>query len=323
MKPRSPLLAAVRALFWLLAFLAVACSADPSTSAGDGAADLRRPDLQQPDTAPARPPLLLDVDMGLDDARVILALPQQETFRIAGIVTVEGSAGAVKGADNALRLLAALGVHSIPVAVGAKAGVKGPIAAPSWRTMAESLGGLSLKPAQRKVEQSTGQAFLAGVLGQSKQPVRVLALGPLTNLALALKADPSLAKKIHTLYLLGDFQGCTSYNCATDLEAAKQVFSYKIPTVAVGRGATDKAPFDAAFLAKVKALQKPAADLVAQMMASHSSGTMKLWDDATLACALDGKLFTLKTLSAASKEAIDMDLPGLHKLLLALWGDGA
>jgi hypothetical protein len=40
--------------------------------------------------SPASPWLLVDADMGLDDARVVLALPMQGTFHVAGVVTVEG-----------------------------------------------------------------------------------------------------------------------------------------------------------------------------------------------------------------------------------------
>jgi len=302
----------------LLALL-VACPEDGKGPLEDAQHDAH--DLAGPaDTSPSKPPLLLDVDMGLDDARVILALPGQQTFEVKGIVTVEGSAGAAKGADNALRLLAAVGVDTIPVAVGADKAILGPISPPSWRSMAESLGELSLAAPQRAVEPESGADFIAKVLQDSPQPVRIVAIGPLTNLALVLDKDPSLAKQIHSLYLLGDFQGCTSYNCSTDLAAAKKVFALKLPTVVVGSSATDKVPFDAAFLSSVQALGSPAGKLVAAMMANHSSGEMKLWDDSVLATALDEQLVTLKKLDAATQEVVDIEVLKLHTLLLSLWG---
>ena len=51
MQPPSLILAVARVPVWSLALLAIACSASPATSAGDGAADLQRPDLRQPDSA--------------------------------------------------------------------------------------------------------------------------------------------------------------------------------------------------------------------------------------------------------------------------------
>lgn len=311
-----------------LVLSAAACTGDdassPDMATDNQTPDSRRLDLFSPDApATSKLPLLLDVDMGLDDARVVLALPGQDTFQVLGIVTVEGSAGAAKGADNALRLLAALGVHDIPVAVGESKAIKGPIPTPAWRSMAEGLGGLNLPAAQRKVETAAGKDFIVKALRQSAQPVTMLAIGPLTNLARALDQDATLAKKIRALYLLGDFVGCTSYNCTTDLEAAKRVFAHKVPTVMVLSSAAASAPFDQAFLAKVQALGSPAGKLVATMMAGHSSGVMKLWDDAALGTALDEKLGTFTTQDATTRQVVSLDVPGLHKLLLSLWGPSA
>jgi hypothetical protein len=105
-------------------------------------------------------PLLVDVDMGLDDARVLLALTRQHRYRVEAVITVEGSAGARRGAENALRLLAAAGAHEVPVAVGAEQALSGPIPAPPWRALTESLGGLQLPPARRRTEAGSGAELL-------------------------------------------------------------------------------------------------------------------------------------------------------------------
>jgi purine nucleosidase len=264
-------------------------------------------------------PLLCDVDMGLDDARVIVSLPMQDRFRVLGVVTVEGSSGAKKGADNALRLLAALGVDTVPVAIGATEALKGAIAAPAWRSMCEGLGGLSLSAAKRKPETATGAAFIVEALKKSAQPVRILAIGPLTNVALALASDSSIAKKIHSISVLGDFLTCTSYNCSTDEDAAKAVFASGVPISMVLSSAATQAPFDATFLAKVQALKGTPGKLVSQFMASHADGYMKLWDDAVLAGLLDSSILTTQTVKTGLTEATDLDASKLETLLLTLW----
>jgi len=265
-------------------------------------------------------PLLIDTDMGLDDARVIVSLPMQDRFHIVGVVTVEGSAGAAKGADNVLRLLEALGVRSVPVVVGATQAINGPIPTPAWRAMCEGLGGVTLPAAQRAPESTDAVAFISERLRASKEPVRILAIGPLANLALVLTADATLAQKIHSVSLLGDFLACTGYNCSTDVDAAKVVFDSGIPISMVVPSATDKAPFNATFLGQVQALTGPAAKLVARFMAGHSDGSMKLWDDSVLAGLLDPTVLTSQTVKAGTTKAVDLDVTKLHTLLLALWG---
>jgi inosine-uridine nucleoside N-ribohydrolase len=269
---------------------------------------------------PSAAPLLVDVDMGLDDARVLVALPMQDRYEVVAVVSVEGSAGAARGAENALRLLAAVGADRIPVAVGARAALRGPISPPAWRQRTEELGGLALPAARRRVETIPGAALIASVLRRATAPVHVLALGPLTNLAEALAGDPSLVRRIHTLYLLGDFQRCDGYNCIIDRDAARAVLATGVPTVMVVSSATDAAPFDDALLAQIRRLRGRAAQLVARFMAGHPTGPMKLWDDAVLAGLIDPRVWIFGPPSGNVRRVVSLDVPRLRRVLLELWG---
>jgi inosine-uridine nucleoside N-ribohydrolase len=280
--------------------------------------------LDVPGARSPRPPLLVDVDMGLDDVRVLAALPGQDRFEVVGVVTVEGSAGAARGAENALRLLASLGAHRIPVAVGARRALARDVAPPPWRPMTEALGGLAptLPPARRHVERAEGARFIAGALRRAPlRSVRLLALGPLTNLALAFRGDRELTARVHSLHLLGDFLRCDCYNCRTDPEAARAVLALGLPTLMVVRSATDRAPFDDALLARVAALHGPGARLVASVMRGHPTGQMKLWDDSVLAGLLDSRLLVLEPDEAAGlvRRATALHVEPMRALLLTLW----
>lgn len=266
------------------------------------------------------PVLFIDTDMGLDDARVIVSLPMQSTFRVVGITTVEGAAGAAKGADNALRLLAALGVDSIPVAVGSTVTLAGEeIPAPPWRVMAEGLGGMDLDAATRAVEDEGGVAFERRVLRESATMVHMLVIGPATNLALALAEEPELADKIASVYLLGDFSACSGYNCTTDQDAGAAIRESGVSIYMLMPAETNQIPFDADFLASVQALDGPAAVLIAGFMAGHSSGVMKLWDDAVLASMLDADVITYGAVSGALRASDAIDVEAVEAMLLGLW----
>lgn len=288
--------------------------------APDGAAESGTEEAGAPDTGttPA-PALLIDTDMGLDDARVVVSIPMQSKYHVAGIVTVEGTAGAAKGADNALRLLGALGIDTIPVAVGStKTAAGASVPAPSWRPMAEGLGGLTLPAAARQPEAVDGVTFERDLLRNASHSIDVLSIGPVSNLALVLTQEPELSNKIHAVYLLGDYGECVGYNCTTDKGGAKTLLDSGIPTYMLLAAQTATAPFDAAFLASVKTLTGPAAELVTGFMSSHADGNMKLWDDGVLATMLDAKVATYAG-SGGTQKSTALEVETLHALLLGLW----
>ena len=185
--------------------------------------------------------------------------------------------------------------------------------------MAEGLGGLALPPSGRAPEPLSGPDFTVSILRESPEPVYVLAIGPLTNLALALDADPSLAGKIHSISVLGEFVACQDYNCATDPAAAAAVLSSPVPVDMMVPSATDKVPFDAAFLGHVQSLTGPAGLLVAQIMAHHSDGYMKLWDDSVLEALLAPELFTFQAVNDTERQTVDLQVAAVEQALLDLW----
>jgi pyrimidine-specific ribonucleoside hydrolase len=290
---------------WLF-LLVSACGPAPQPRAGSG--------------APRPLPILVDVDMGLDDARVLLALTRQDRFRIDAVITVEGSAAARRGAENALRLLHAAGVDDVPVAIGAERALAGPVPAPPWRGLTEALGGLDLPPARRRLEPVGGVELLRQRLRGAAAPLPCLALGPVTNLVLALRAEPALRRRLSAIYLLGDFWHCDGYNCRTDPDAARELRASGVPLYMVLRAATDAAPFDQGLLERVRRLQAPVARLVAGFMAHHAAPELKLWDDAVLASLLEPGLLPYRTAAHHIHVAESLDRAGLERLLLALWG---
>ncbi|HOX47520.1 MAG TPA: nucleoside hydrolase [Myxococcota bacterium] len=298
---------------------ASSCTHLASTSSATAADEEPAKAQSASDTDSAQAWLLVDADMGLDDARVILALPLQGAFHVSGITTVEGSAGAMKGADNALRLLEAVGAKSIPVAIGATKTIAGhAIPAPMWRSMAESLGGLALPAPTRPMEDTPAAVFLASALRLSASPVTILALGPLTNLARALSDDPTLVEKIQLVAMLGDFMQCSSYNCSADPVAADIVRNSGVRRLMMMPSATDRITFDEAFLARVQALSGSAGKLMVQMM-QHHIGRMKLWDDSVLEALLEPEHFTTIAAGPSTALIVDLDPEGVEQALLDLW----
>lgn len=163
-------------------------------------------------------PVIVDTDAGLDDLAAIAALAGSPTVDIVGVTTVGGASGAARGADNAARWLAALGLPEVPVAVGAD-----PVfPAPPWRPIAEAMAGLTLPPPGRPVESDAAGLFRRLLARHPEKEVVFLALGPLTNLARWSEADPAASRNLAAVYLLGA-EGEKPWNLAADPESAGKV----------------------------------------------------------------------------------------------------
>lgn len=154
-------------------------------------------------------PVIIDTDMASDDAMAILYLLRHPGFAVEAItVTGTGEAHALPGAQNALGLLAMAGHPNVPVVFGREAPLKGSHAFPDRvREWVDSAFNLSL-PANPNGPLAQGAVeFLVAAISQLPGLV-VLALGPLTNLAEAFQAEPSLVEDIEMIYVMGGQSTC-------------------------------------------------------------------------------------------------------------------
>ncbi len=158
--------------------------------------------------------LIVDTDMGLDDARAIFALLGSRGIEIAAFCTVEGSASSVKAADNVIGLIESAGAAPITVYRGFQGGTKEP---PQWREHAEGLGGHPFPPPRTLSHNPLADTAV--------RPEGVwLALGPLTNLAGLERRDPGTLRDVE-VWIPGSLDGKTvdGWNFGYDPEAARLV----------------------------------------------------------------------------------------------------
>lgn len=185
--------------------------------------------------------LILDTDGGVDDAQALLLLIAAGRVPFA-ITTVFGNVGLEAATANMLATLAVAGVD-VPVHKGASRAILQPLIDAKHVHGEDGLGGA---PRPDNVGRAAGDdavAFLcttfraAAVAGEA---VDILMIGPLTNLALALKADPGIVAGIGrltimggTVYGRGNVTPAAEFNIYADPEAAQVVFTADIDTVVV------------------------------------------------------------------------------------------
>jgi purine nucleosidase len=149
-------------------------------------------------------PIIIDTDAGTDDILALAYLLSQPDANIEAITVVDGLAHARQGAQNMKRLLYAAGRANIPVFAGEEGPLKGSRPFPAeWRTVSDKLPGVDLPQLADPPLFQHAVDFLKRRLKDTSHPVRMLALGPLTHLALVLREVPEASKTIQQLVIMG------------------------------------------------------------------------------------------------------------------------
>lgn len=175
--------------------------------------------------------LIIDTDPGVDDAQAILLASAHPDTKIEAILTVGGNVGLEHTTRNALTIVEAIG-QDIPV----YAGCDGPLVLfgedAAWVHGSDGLGDCGITPQSKKAEQEHAANALVRMVNAEPNAFTLVAIGPLTNIALALKLDPKLPSKIERFVIMGGAvtgKGNTSnvsaeFNIFADPEAAHIVF---------------------------------------------------------------------------------------------------
>src|SRR5690554_3586288 len=177
-----------------------------------------------------RIPLLIDTDPGVDDALALLMAFNDPRHDVVGLTVTAGNVGLEHMVANALKLVELCDARA-PVYAGAAAPLLHPADDAASVHGRDGFGDVSYEPAIVPAE--AGHAALA-ILRLSHQyagRLLLVALGPLTNLALALRLDPTLPERIDRLVVMGgavtahgNITPAAEFNIAFDPEAAHIVF---------------------------------------------------------------------------------------------------
>jgi purine nucleosidase len=226
-------------------------------------------DAAPTDTAP----VYLDCDTGIDDSMTIAYLVAKRT-NLVGIGTVSGNIGSEAAARNTLDLLELLGAPEIPVAVGAH----------DFMTQAfhggapevhghNGVGEVELPTSPRKPLDITAPELLSRLARQYPGELRVLAIGPLTNLGVALTNDPELAGLVRDVTIMGgaaaapgNVTAVAEANIINDPEAAAIVARASWDLTMVPLDVTMEQRITAAQSAALRAEGTPALTALADML---------------------------------------------------------
>jgi pyrimidine-specific ribonucleoside hydrolase len=274
------------------AILSVTVGATACTSAEPGSPE---PSGSSPDTF-ARRPVVVDTDVGADDAMALLFALRDPTLDVRAVTVIgTGLAHCEPGMRNARALLALAGAAEVPVACGPTEPLAGDAAFPEeWRAAADGFFGLEAPVLAGDLEEPpdlSAAGLLAQILADEPEPVDVLALGPLTTLGGVLGERPELADQIGRIVIMGgaiDVAGnvldnaVAEWNLFIDPSAANLVLRAGVPITLVPLDATDDAPVTEFFVRELEASPPtPEIAWIRDLLAANPSfldGRYFFWD---------------------------------------------
>ncbi|WP_101925738.1 MULTISPECIES: nucleoside hydrolase [Luteimonas] len=178
-----------------------------------------------------RIPLLIDTDPGVDDALALLLALHDRDHDVVGLTIAAGNVGLRHTVANALKLCEVAGRGDIPVYAGSAAPLLHAAPDAAYVHGDDGFGDVGYAPAARAAETEHAALAILRLSHAHAGRLVLVALGPLTNIALALKLDPTLPERIARFVVMGgavtahgNITPAAEFNVYFDPEAAKIVF---------------------------------------------------------------------------------------------------
>jgi pyrimidine-specific ribonucleoside hydrolase len=237
-------------------------------------------------------PILIDCDPGHDDALALLLALASPELELLGVTTVAGNVGLDKTTPNALRVLELAQRSDVPVAAGFARPLYRPLQIAANVHGESGLDGPTLPAPKSSAVTDHAVDFLAAKIAASGEPVTLVPVGPLTNIAVLLNSYPDIGSQIKRIVLMGgaiatgNVTPAAEFNIYVDPEAAHRVFHSGLPITMMGLDVTHKALLDSRHADQLRdtgAVGKFVAELLDFFLVNHprhyeSSGGVPIHD---------------------------------------------
>ena len=225
--------------------------------------------------------VIIDTDAAPDDLRAICLLLAMPELRVLGITVGDGSSAPADGGAKVLSLLQTLGREDIPVGIGPRR-LKDP---PPWREFCTAFAWGEKNPGG-EAEPPAADALLSEQLRSSAAPVMLVCLGPLSNAAEILRAEPSLKQRIlRILWYNDEVDPPAGTNYELDRESADFVLNSGVSVEVLSNTGEKGVAFDEDMLRKVEGIGTLFAGAIAgthsqpAALARVRGGHFKIWDE--------------------------------------------
>jgi len=251
--------------------------------------------------------IILDVDTGHDDAVAIMMAARNPLLDLVGITVTAGNQFLPKTLKNTLNLCSSLLIQA-PVYAGMTRPLLCELEPASLIHGESGFDGPVFGPCSKQASPGHAVNFIIEtIMSCPALEITLVALGPLTNIAMALRLEPALADRVKEIVLMGgsinegNVTPSAEFNIHTDPEAASIVFSSGAPLTMIGLDVTRSVALSSDRLAHLRTIPGPAAKIFAASMDNYSAACMKyigespaMHDPCCIAYVTDPSLFTWK-----------------------------
>lgn len=265
--------------------------------------------------------IILDTDPGADDALTILLMLASPEIKLEAITTTHGNVTIDKTTRNALAVLEFLNASHIPVAKGCSL----PLVKPPHQAKGEAVHGSSgmgrtnlPEPTSKVVDTHAVDYLIERFLAEPNE-LTLFAVGPLTNVALAIRKEPRFAQVVKELVIMGgavrsggNMSPLAEFNIYEDPHAAHIVFNSGIPITLIPLDVTYKCLLTSADVDRLNKIDSPVAKFVRDVTADYMAFYLKyegfagcaLHDPLTVAAIIAPELLSLE------EHYVDVDISG-------------
>jgi purine nucleosidase len=221
----------------------------------------------------ARRQIDLDTDVGIDDALMIVAIAAEPDAEIVSIGSSHGNCSAAQAARNAIRVLDALGLHDVPIAVGLESPLTVPVSAPHVHG-SDGLGDAGIPEPSRSPSDEGAVDQLLRLSRVRPGELELVVVGSLTNIASALDRDPDVLTQFQSVWILGSYahrpgapeRPSEDFNTLCSPDAAARVYRSLAALNIVPIDTTFRVIFSDQHLARIRESASPVARFIDRIL---------------------------------------------------------
>jgi inosine-uridine nucleoside N-ribohydrolase len=251
--------------------------------------------------------VIIDTDPGTDDAMAIILALNSPEFRVEALTIVPGNVDSLQGLENALKIVSLAGRCDVTVARGAQHPLNQKLITAQFWHGKNGLANVELPPSKCKADSRFGPDLIIETIHKYPHQITLIPVGPLTNIALAVSKDPSIAALVENIVIMGgsiaggNVNGAAEANIYNDPEAAEIVFNAGWMVTMVGSDVGERTLITRKYLAQLQASHGPQSDFIAKIADFYLNRSEKsgysgaaMYDPLAVGIALDPTMGTLK-----------------------------
>ena len=248
--------------------------------------------------------LILSVDTGIDDfITITIAGMRKDKFKIEGICTTYGNCDLENATNNTLQALDIANCNNISVFKGSER----PLSGKKMRDATDvhgnnGLGNLQYTEIHRNPELILAEDFLINKVREEKDKIVIIATGPLTDIAKAIKKDKDFSKNLKGLIIMGggieggNITEYAEFNFYQDPEAAQIVFESGIKDITmIGLDVANKNTIDEKIKNFVAKIETNEAKFISKLLSKLEESI--LYDPLTICYLIDKNILKIKPLN--------------------------